>query len=59
MKKIALAIFIILVAGFFSKDFYLVIKLSMYFSFWFSIILLVKYLSRDISDGRKNDYFGE
>jgi hypothetical protein len=59
MKKIALALLIILLVGILSKDIYLVMKLSIYFSFWWSIILLVKYLSRDFNDGRKNDYFGE
>jgi hypothetical protein len=59
MKKIALALLIILLVGILSKDIYLVMKLSIYFSFWWSIIFLVKYLSRDFNDGRKNDYFGE
>jgi hypothetical protein len=59
MKKIVLALLIILIVGTVSKDIYLVMKLSIYFSFWWSIVLLVKYLSRDFSDGRKNDYFGE
>ena len=59
MKKIVLALLIILIVGTVSKDIYLVMKLSIYFSFWWSILLLVKYLSRDFNDGRKNDYFGE
>jgi hypothetical protein len=59
MKKIVLALLIILIVGIVSKDIYLVMKLSIYFSFWWSILLLVKYLSRDFNDGRKNDYFGE
>ena len=59
MKKIVLALLIILIVGIVSKDIYLVMKLSIYFSFWWSIVLLVKYLSRDFNDGRKNDYFGE
>ncbi len=49
----------LLVVGLVSKDIYLVFKLALYFTFWWSIILLTKYLSRDFSDGRKNDFYGE
>jgi hypothetical protein len=59
MKKLALALLFVIVVGFVSKDIYLVAKLIMYFSFWWFILLLVKFLSRDFNDGRKNDYFGE
>ena len=45
--------------GFFSRDFYLVLRLIMYFGFFGSIIWLGKFLSRDFSHERDNDYFGE
>ena len=53
MKKIALALLVILFVDIVFEDIYLVLKLSIYFSFWRSIILLVKYLSRDLNDARK------
>ena len=59
MKKLILLSLIVIIVGFFSKDIYLVIKLIMYFAFFWSIIRLEKFLSRDFNDGRDNDYFGE
>ena len=59
MKKFILLSLIVIIVGFFSKDIYLVIKLIMYFAFFWSIIGLGKFLSRDFNDGRDNDYFGE
>ncbi|MBT3855039.1 MAG: hypothetical protein HOF63_05440 [Thiotrichales bacterium] len=61
MNKFVLSIFtvILLAAGLIHKDIYLFLKLTLYFGFWWSIIWLTKYLSRDFTDGRKNDFFGE
>jgi len=59
MKKFTVILLIVMTVGFFSRDFYLVAKLIMYFGFFGSIIWLGKFLSRDFSDGRDNDYFGE
>ena len=59
MKKLILLSLIVIIVGFFSKDIYLVIKLIMYFVFFWSIIRLGRFLSRDFNDGRDNDYFGE
>jgi hypothetical protein len=59
MKKFAVIFLILVTVSFFSRDFYLVAKLIMYFGFFSSIIWLGKFLSRDFSDGRDNDYFGE
>jgi len=59
MKKLILLSLIVIIVGFFSKDIYLVIKLIMYFAFFWSIIWLGRFLSRDFNDGRDNDYFGE
>ena len=59
MKKLILLSLIAIIVGFFSKDIYLVIKLIMYFAFFWSIIRLGKFLSRDFNDGRDNDYFDE
>ena len=50
---------ILLVIGLIYKDIYLILKLALYFGFWYSIIWLTSYLSRDFTDGRKNDFFGE
>jgi len=50
---------ILLVIGLIYKDIYLILKLALYFGFWYSIIWLTRYLSRDFTDGRKNDFFGE
>ncbi|MAJ75447.1 MAG: hypothetical protein ACJ0HV_04080 [Candidatus Pseudothioglobus sp.] len=61
MNKILMSIFaiILLVIGLIYKDIYLILKLALYFGFWYSIIWLTRYLSRDFTDGRKNDFFGE
>ncbi|MDC3361108.1 hypothetical protein OAY84_05725 [Candidatus Thioglobus sp.] len=59
MKKLILLSLIVIIVGFFSKDIYLVIKLIMYFAFFWSIIRLGMFLSRDFNDDRDNDYFGE
>ena len=59
MKKLILLSLIVIIVGFFSKDIYLVIKLIMYFAFFWPIIRLGRFLSRDFNDGRDNDYFGE
>ncbi|MBT3457033.1 MAG: hypothetical protein HN449_02865 [Thiotrichales bacterium] len=61
MNKFVLSIFtvILLAAGLIHRDIYLILKLTLYFGFWWSIIWLTKYLSRDFTDGRKNDFFGE
>ncbi|WP_416686237.1 hypothetical protein ABXT44_05410 [Candidatus Pseudothioglobus sp. Uisw_041] len=59
MKKLILLSLIVIIVGFYSKDIYLVIKLIMYFAFFWSIIRLGKFLSRDFNDVRDNDYFGE
>ena len=58
MKKLIFFL-ILIVVGFVSKDLYLVAKLIMYFGFFWSIIRLGKFLSRDFNDGRDNDYYGE
>ena len=59
MKKLILLLLIVIVVGVVSKDLYLAAKLIMYFGFFWSIIGLGKFLSRDFNDGRDNDYFGE
>jgi len=61
VNKIVLSIFAItfLAAAIIYQDIYLILKLILYFAFWCSIIWLTKYLSRDFTDGRKNDFFGE
>jgi len=59
MKKLILLLLIVIVVGVVSKDLYLVAKLIMYFGFFWSVIGLGKFLSRDLNDGRDNDYFGE
>ncbi|MDC0181772.1 hypothetical protein OAK33_02870 [Candidatus Thioglobus sp.] len=61
MNKILMSIFaiILLVIGLIYKDIYLILKLALYFGFWYSIIWLTRHLSRDFTDGRKNDFFGE
>ena len=59
MKKLILLLLIVIIVGFFSMDIYLVIKLIMYFAFFWFIIRLGKFLSRDFNDGRDNDYYGE
>ena len=59
MKKLILLLLIVIVVGVVSKALYLVAKLIMYFGFFWSIIGLGKFLSRDFNDGRDNDYFGE
>jgi hypothetical protein len=61
MKKLLLTIFFITLfaVGIIYKDILLFLKVLLYGGFWWSIILLTKYLSRDFTDGRKNDFFGE
>jgi len=54
-----LFVIILLVTSIVFRDIYLSLKLVLYFGFWYSIIWLTKYLSRDFTDGRKNDFFGE
>ena len=61
MNKFVVSIFVVilLAVGLIYRDIYLILKLVLYFGFWWSIIWLTKYLSRDFTDGRKNDFFGE
>ena len=61
MKKLLLTIFVVTLfaVGIIYKDILLFLKVLLYGGFWWSIILLTKYLSRDFTDGRKNDFFGE
>ncbi|MDP6163492.1 MAG: hypothetical protein QGF84_03185 [Candidatus Thioglobus sp.] len=61
MNKFVVPIFVVilLAVGLIYRDIYLILKLVLYFGFWWSIIWLTKYLSRDFTDGRKNDFFGE
>ena len=49
----------LMTVGFFSRDFYLVARFIMYFGFFGSILWLGKFLSRDFSHERDNDYVGE
>ena len=61
MKRILIVIFCIalIAVGTIYKDIFLLLKVLLYGGFWWSIIWLTKYLSRDFTDGRKNDFFGE
>ncbi len=61
MEKLLLILFLItlIAIGIINKDIFLFLKVLLYGGFWWSIIGLTKFLSRDFTDGRKNDFFGE
>ena len=61
MNQLLITLFILtlIAIGFIYKDILLCLKVILYGAFWWSIIGLTKFLSRDFTDGRKNDFFGE
>ena len=61
MNKLLIVLFLLMLiaVGLIYKDMLLCLKVMLYGAFWWSIIRLTKFLSKDFTDGRKNDFFGE